>query len=195
MISKISGIVEEKFASSVIINVGGVGYEVFVSTKNIQTLQVSKNVSVYTAFIVTKDLNFSLYGFLTRNEFEMFKLLCTVSGVGPKSAFTVLAYGSVAGLARAISEADKNYFKDISGIGQKLALKIIVELQDKVGKSNELIIEKHLAKSDQELVSAVSAMGYNATHAAEIISQLDSTLSENEKLQLLIAKLAHDKNK
>jgi len=190
MISKIKGKIEEKLLDSVIVDVSGVGYEIYLGGKQIQSVVQGESVNFYTHLSVSKDMDFKLYGFKTASDLKFFKLLCTVSGVGPKSAFNIISFEDTKSLSKAISNADKAYFKNIPGVGNKLALKIIVDLQEKVGKHKEIELTSLLSDEDKDILKALSGMGYDAKKARELLQGLPKDLPESAKIKQIIGQLS-----
>jgi len=137
MIYSLRGILKEKLIDSIVVEVNGIGYEVFLTGRDINNLSIDTDIFLYTQQIISDDKH-SLYGFMSQGSLQLFKLLRSVNGVGPKSALNILNAGDSKKLISAIAQADKSFFKSVSGIGPKSALKIIVDLQDKVGKLKDL---------------------------------------------------------
>ena len=132
MISYIKGKLEAKNIDSVIIDVGGIGYKINMSTNSIDRLgETGAEVKVYTYMRVRED-DISLFGFCTNEELKMFEQLLGVSGVGAKSALSILANISPSSFALAIITGDINTLKGLPGIGAKSAQRMILELKDKM---------------------------------------------------------------
>ena len=131
MIGKISGTVNHKGIDHALIDVNGVGYEVYLSDRTLAKLpQLGKTISVYTELLVREDL-IQLVGFITRHEREWYRLLTGVQGVGSKAALKILGAIEISMLSRAIITGDINTVKAAQGIGPKIAQRIVVELKDK----------------------------------------------------------------
>ena len=132
MISKISGILSYKGIDHILIDVHGIGYEVFLSESTLAKLHTTgKRISVYTELIVREDL-MQLVGFTTRQEREWYRLLTSVQGVGSKAALKILGTLQISLLSRSILIEDVNAIKASPGIGPKIAQRIVTELRDKV---------------------------------------------------------------
>ena len=151
MFAYIKGTLEEKSTNYVVIDVGGIGYKIFMSNISINEIgELGNKVKVHTHYYVRED-NISLYGFLTHEELKMFELLLSVSGIGAKSAISMLSNITPAGFACAIISNNVALLKKIPGIGPKTAQRIILDLQDKL-KS-----EQELAKQDaQEEIKVIN---------------------------------------
>ncbi|HHH14223.1 MAG TPA: Holliday junction branch migration protein RuvA [candidate division WWE3 bacterium] len=184
MIYSLEGIVSLKRANFAVINVNGVGYRVYFTSKDLNSLSLGKSVFVYTHYLST-DTQTSLFGFLYEESLELFLLLTGVSGVGPRIAFTILDSAPLSEITEAISNAESSFFKKVKGVGPKLALKIIVEMQDKVGKIKELNLSP-LSQVDEEILQALCNLGFSSKIAREALESLDSNLSEEEKLKQAI---------
>ncbi len=132
MIGKITGTLSYKEIDHILLDVNGLGYEVFLSESTLAKIPLTgKKISVYTELIVREDL-LQLVGFATRNEREWYRLLTGVQGVGSKAALKILGTFQVSSLSRSIITGDANAIKATPGIGPKIAQRIISELQDKV---------------------------------------------------------------
>lgn len=189
MIYALKGILFEKQLDFVVIEVCGVFYRVNLFQNEIKKLDLNSEVFVYTYFFVSRDMDFVLYGFADKNDISLFELLIGVSGIGPKTAFSILAFKGSTNLINAIKNADKSFFKPIKGVGEKQALKIIVDLQSKVGKVLEINLAPN-SKEDSEILEALSSMGYARDVCSEILSTLSKDLSEQEKIKKIISQIS-----
>lgn len=186
MIAFVSGILEMKLNGYVVINVGGLGYKIFMSETSIDNLgSVGDKVIVYTHHHVRED-DISLYGFLTMEELNMFEHLISVSGVGAKSALSILANVEPSSFALAVITNDTSKLVKIPGVGAKTAARIVLELKDKlknqeVIKNNTDIIEKKQINEKQlsEAISALQVLGYNRRDIEKVFEKI-----EIEKLTL-----------
>ena len=133
MITFLEGLVVDKDPTRVVLNVGGVGYEVFIPLSSYDRLPAPGDAcKILTYDHVREDIH-ALYGFLTADERRMFLMLLNISGIGPKLALTALSGLSIKDLKAAIAQADVKRLSSISGIGKKTAERIVVELRDKLG--------------------------------------------------------------
>ncbi len=171
MITQLRGKIVKSKVTNVVIDVAGVGYEVLVPLSTFDRLPPEgEDVTVLTHLHHTEN-NMALYGFYTEAERELFKMLLTVSGIGPRVALGALSGTSVDNLRAAISRGDVKLIKSIHGIGPKTAQRIVVELKEKVGilPSYEEI-SKQLERSPEEkmisdAVLALISLGYNQSTA------------------------------
>jgi Holliday junction DNA helicase RuvA len=174
VISTLTGSVLELSSDSAVISVSGVGYEVRVTPRHLMTLKVSSETTIYTRLVVRED-DVSLFGFSDRQEREQFDLLCSVSGIGPKLAMTVLSGMDSGTFSRAVAEQDEQAFRNIPGIGQKTAKLILLTLSGK--------IQAAIPVSATKVLSALKQLGTDEVLARTILAQLDSNLSESQMLK------------
>lgn len=180
MIAYVKGVLDTKTNAYVIIDVQGIGYRVFMPSKSIESLgETGEIVKVYTYYYVRED-NISLYGFSSNEELRMFELLISVSGIGAKSAITMLSEISPSSFALAVISDDVSKLVKIQGIGKKTAARIILELKDKLKtesameESEEIstVIEK---ESDEgEAVAALQVLGYTRKEIEKAFEKLDT---------------------
>lgn len=165
MIGRLTGIVDELNSDSFILDVGGVGYSIFASTNTLYKLSLGSNVSILIETYVREDL-IHLYGFFTREEKECFLKLNSVSGVGTKMALSILSSLSPMHVAKAIVNQDKSSFKMISGIGAKLADRIILELKDKkIAFAGEMEVTDNNKDLFSDAISALVSIGVSKNEA------------------------------
>ena len=191
MFAYIKGSLEGKANNYVVIDVSGIGYKIFMSETAIENLgEIGDNVKVYTHYHVRED-EISLYGFLTNEELRMFELLISVSGVGAKSAISMLSNISPSSFALAVISNDTTKLVKIPGIGAKTAARIVLELKDKLkteetitnSKSNKEI--KEAIKEDNkvsEAISALQVLGYNKKEIEKAFENLDTDILSVEDL-------------
>lgn len=180
MIAFVSGIVEMKLNGYIVIDVGGVGYKVFMSEVAIEALgSLGDKVKVYTHQHVRED-DISLYGFRTMEELNMFELLISVSGVGAKSALSILANIEPSAFALAVITNDTSKLVKIPGVGAKTAARIVLELKDKL-KNQNMVAEKESAvkkvsmdkEEVDEAISALQVLGYTRRDIEKVFEQID----------------------
>lgn len=182
MFAYISGKLEGKANNYVVIDVLGIGYKIFMSGSSIDKIgELGQNIKVYTHYYVRED-NISLYGFLSDEELRMFELLLSVSGIGAKSAISMLSEISPTNFALAVITDDVSKLTKIQGIGAKTAQRIILELKDKL--KTEQAIEKQDSKvqkavieetSYEEAISALQILGYNKKEIEKAFAKLELT--------------------
>ena len=165
MFAYIKGSLEEKSSDYVVVEVGGIGYKIFMSESAISKMcDLGEIIKIHTYYYVRED-NISLYGFVTKEELKLFELLISVSGIGAKSAIAMLSNITPSSFALAVITEDVKKLTDLPGIGKKTAQRIILELKDKL-KSQEVEEEIKLEKpviieeNTEEAVAALQILGY-----------------------------------
>ena len=131
MIGKLKGVIDSIFEDHVIVDVSGVGYLVYLTSRTLSSMQLGSNIGLYINMHVRED-HIHLYGFETPQEKETYLMLQTVGGVGTRMAMQILSRFTPAELSRAIYKRDKDLLRTISGVGLKLAERLLIELQDKL---------------------------------------------------------------
>jgi Holliday junction DNA helicase RuvA len=181
MISSLHGVVLHATADQVVIEVGGVGFSVAVPADVAHTATVGEQLRLHTSLIVREDA-LSLFGFAEREELEVFGLLISVTGVGPKSALGVLSHLTVDQIAEAVTAEDDAPFRRVSGIGPKTAKLIVLQL---AGKVQPRVATAPAATSGGGIVEQVAAalvgLGWSEKVAAEAAAQTASEASDAEK--------------
>ena len=200
MISYVKGSLTEKFEDSVIVEAGGIGYRIFVPTSVLEHLpKTGETVKIYTYFSVREDA-MSLYGFLSRQDLEMFRQLIGVNGVGPKSALGILSALSPDVLRLAVLSGDAKAISKAPGVGSKTAQRIILDLKDKV-KAEDILdgytepVSGHgevsnVGEIGKEAIEALTALGYSASEASGVVKKVTITESMTAE-DVLKAALKH----
>lgn len=180
MISKLKGTVEYKDAKFIVLQVGGVGYKVFLSSDLIESLRESENVSLWTYLAVREDA-LTLYGFEEKEGLDFFEMLISISGIGPKTALGVINTATIPTLKKAISSEDISHLVKVSGIGKKIAEKIVLELKGKFGRDDS---DKVSLKDEIDTIEALKSLGYSQNQAREALKQVDkSIVSASERVK------------
>ena len=192
MISKISGILSYKGTDHILIDVHGIGYEVFLSESTLAKLQTTgTRISIYTELIVREDL-MQLVGFTTRHEREWYRLLTSVQGVGSKAALRILGTLQISVLSRSILTEDVNVIKSSPGIGPKIAQRIVSELKDKTPALIALGSEPNFEEASIETVQVPNTDRVSKNIAElgdEVIESIDAheSMSSNAQSEALSA--------
>ena len=196
MLAYIKGKLEMKMTGYIVIDIGGLGYKIYMSDTGIEKLgNTGETIKVHTYYKVRED-DISIYGFNTLEELRMFELLISVSGVGAKTAIAMLAVCEPTDFALAIISEDINTLTQIPGIGAKSAQRIILELKDKIKKEQqiqELTQATKGAKSKvevaientqkiEEAVAALQVLGYNKKEIEKAFEKLDKKELTTEDL-------------
>lgn len=190
MYSYIKGIVEEIEKDYIVIENSGIGYKINVSSNTIKNLSISQNTKIYTKLIVRED-DMYLCGFYSKEEMNMFELLTSISKIGPKIGISILSNITPKEMNGYILNSEINKISKLPGIGKKTAERIVLELKDKVDKTNvyyeENLIENSISSSitDEidEAIEALISLGYSKQEAVEAISKCDKKLSVEEKIK------------
>ena len=191
MFAYIKGNLETKTKGYIVIDVNGIGYKIFMSDTAISRLgEIGETVKVHT-YLKVKEDEMSLYGFNTNEELRMFELLLSVSGIGAKSAISILSNIEPSSFALAVITNDINKIKSLPGIGPKSAGRIILELKDKIeteeAVSNEgsLEIKKVVQNSENvnEAITALQVLGYSRKEIEKSLEKADGSLSVEELIK------------
>lgn len=182
MISYLKGIILLKKSKYLILNVGNIGYQVFVNEKTLNKIKEGEEIPLYTHQHITENSQ-ELYGFTTLPELELFKNLIAISGVGPKSALGVMASASVEDIIQAILSEDPALLRTVSGIGPKTAERIVVELKSKIGKLGKEMNLRDIsaAPRDIEVIEALIGLGYSRREVMEVIKQVPATITDTSE--------------
>lgn len=182
MISSLHGVVLHAASDQVVVEVGGVGFSVAVPTDVAHTATVGESLRLHTSLIVRED-SLSLYGFAERDELEIFGLLISVTGVGPKSALGVLSHLTVDQIAEAVTAEDDAPFRRVSGIGPKTAKLIVLQLAGKVHPA--AAPKRSASTSADDVVSQVAAalvgLGWSEKVATEAATQTAGDATDAER--------------
>lgn len=167
MIARISGILLEQKDKELIIDVGGIGYAIATPPC---ILPIGESVTLYTHQVIKDDAH-ELYGFQTQDEKDLFKILISVSGVGPKTALQMLTLYTLPDLVRIIKTGDSKAIALVPGIGKKTSEKVVIDLKDKV---EGFTSSEHRASTD--LVEALLSLGYKDAQIRGVVGLVDATL-------------------
>lgn len=191
MIATLRGQVSEKLLDAVVIEVGGVGYEVVLTAEDFGSAITGTEFSVYIYEAIREDA-YNLYGFRQRASKTLFTQLLGISGIGPKVAMSVMSAASIGQLQRAIAGGDAEILRGVAGVGKKTAERIMVELRGKVdigaGADDPAGASVTVDAADP-VYEALIGLGYTAGQAASALSQLEPSVQGDE--QRLKAALKH----
>lgn len=188
MIGYIKGQLEEVMEGAIIVDNNGIGYEILVPMSVIDKMPSrGTEVKIYTYMHVREDA-LQLFGFMTRDDLEVFKLLITVSGIGPKGALGILGVMSADDVRFAVMAEDAKTISKAPGIGAKTARKLIIELKDKLKLKDviedaldrgEMAVSENMSGVDKQIigdaVEALTALGYNASDAMKAVRMVEIT--------------------
>ncbi|HRY52255.1 MAG TPA: Holliday junction branch migration protein RuvA [Candidatus Portnoybacteria bacterium] len=180
MISSLEGKITLRAEKHIILEANGIGYKVWCAEKTLSKLpQTGESVKLFT-FLAVKETGWDLFGFLTHEELEMFELLISISGIGPKTAAGILSAASVEDLQEAIVLGDETILSRVSGIGKKVAQKIVIELKSKVKKLSKGSGDKFRVADDIEIIDALVVLGYKVYEAREALKQVPESVKGME---------------
>lgn len=175
MISYLKGKIINKGNGFVIIEVNSIGYKVFVNTSLYADFKVGETRDAYTHQHVREDA-LDLFGFKSMDELELFELLISISGVGPKTALGVLAIGSVNEIRESIAHGDSELLTKVSGIGKKTAERVVLELKDKMSYVETKTGTHGERNFSSDEIDALMALGYSLNDAREALRMVDSSI-------------------
>lgn len=188
MFAYIKGSLEEKLNNYVVVETMGIGYKIFMSQTAISKIgEVGDNVKIHTHYHVRED-DISLYGFLTNEELKMFELLLSVSGIGAKSAITMLSNISPSEFAMSIITNDLSKLTKVPGIGPKSAQRIVLELKDKlkteqaITKTEEVKAVMNTNETTTEAIAALQILGYHRKEIEKVLEKFDYQSMEVEEI-------------
>ena len=185
MYGYIKGKITKITPKNVILENNGIGYLIIVP--NPYNFELNKEYTIYTHLHVREDI-FELYGFSLYDEKELFLKLISVSGIGPKSALSILATGTVNEIITAIENKNDAYLRKFPGIGSKASQQIILDLNGKLSYTDVVPLNQASSKL-QDVEDALIALGYSKKETSKVISKLDNNLSEGELVKEALKKL------
>lgn len=184
MITHLNGRMIEKTPTNIIVECGGIGYEVKISLNTFSSLGNDENLKIYTQFVVREDAQV-LYGFADQQEREMFNFLVSVSGIGPSTAIIMLSGLTPGEIAHAITSEDVATIKGVKGIGAKTAQRVIVDLKDKMLKFE--VSDENISSSNNTLrfdaLTALVSLGFDKKQAEKALTKV---MKDQETVELLI---------
>ena len=187
VIATLTGTVAEKLAEILILEVAGVGYALLVTNEDFGRLTVGNSAKVYVHEHI-RESNYDLYGFSTLDSKRLFEQLLDVNGVGPKMALNILGVGSRDAVRAAIAAGDTKFIQAASGVGKRVAERVVVELKDKVGLVSGEGATGFLQGPalQDEAVQALVALGFTAQDAGLALQKIDDKLPTEERIKLAL---------
>ena len=185
MIAHVSGVVAEKFNSSLIVDVHGVGYEVAVAATDYEVALLNEPIKLFTHHHI-REQSQELFGFSSLATKKLFELLITVQGVGPKAALAILSLGESETVRNAIANSDAAFITKATGVGKKTAERVVVDLSDKVGMpivyNTTSTGAVQTMNHNDEALEALMALGYNLNDATRALEGVSTDLSTAERV-------------
>lgn len=191
MISFLRGRIINKSSNFAVIEVNNIGYQIFSGSNFLNDLRLGEEAEIYTHHHIREEAN-DLYGFKDAEELELFELLLTVSGVGPKSALGVISIAAAGDIKEAIVRGDANLLTKVSGIGKKTAERVVLELKNKIirsGTSASVINSAVTLGSDE--IDALMSLGYSLSEARAALNLIGSEISDSSaRVKAALKKMA-----
>ena len=186
MIAHVFGTVAEKFNSSIIVDVNGVGYEVAVAAGDFEAALLNESVKFYTHHHI-REQSQELFGFTSLAAKKLFEMLITVQGVGPKAALAILSLGDSETVRNAIANGDAAFITKASGVGKRIAERVVVDLTDKVGLAIRTDVStatglSHPIAHNDEALEALMALGYTLNDATRALEGIPMDLSTADRV-------------
>ncbi len=188
MIASLQGKLDSLGSDWSIINVNGIGFQVYMPTSTLSSLgTIGEEVKVYTHLHPRED-SITLYGFSSAEELWLFETLIGVSGLGPRLALAMLSAMSTEQLTMAIATGNADLLTVVPGIGKKVASRIVLELKEKIGAGWVVTPTTQFAQENTDVLAALTSLGYSATEATKAIATLppDQNLSLEDKIKLAL---------
>jgi Holliday junction DNA helicase RuvA len=186
MISSLKGQITVKEAESIVLEIGGVGLQVFIPAQHLDTMKVGQSLNLQTHLVVRED-SLTIYGFETREEREFFILLLGVNGVGPRLALSILSTMDPNAIRRAVFNEQIELFNRVPGVGKKTAQKILIHLQDKVKAVDGFEPIAEMEDADTEILEALTALGYSIVEAQAAVQTIPKDAPDDIEARLRLA--------
>jgi Holliday junction DNA helicase RuvA len=188
MIGKLTGKIIEKNPPEILLEVGGIGYEILCPMSSFYAMGESKNISLHTHFHVKEDAQ-TLYGFVSKDEKILFRELIRVNGIGPKVALAILSHLNIASLINAVANEDDVLLAKTPGIGKKTAQKLIVELKDRLAKlelstsqTQNITSSINANPNTKKAFQALQSLGFKAKEAERMLEVITDELLSTEEI-------------
>ena len=190
MIATLNGVVSEKLADVVVLDVQGVGYGLLVPAEDYGRLALGEPAKLYVYEHIREQAH-DLFGFLTRDTKGLFEQLLDVNGVGPKMALNMLSIGSGQAVRQAIASGDVKFIQQASGVGKRVAERVVVELKDKVGLvgvdlESTGLLQSEAGLAGDEAVQALVSLGFTAADASLALKDVDPDLPTAQRIKLAL---------
>ncbi len=192
MIGSLRGEIIDKEEDKILIEVGGVGYEVLAPTPLLDSLSVGVQTHIFTHLHV-REQELTLFGFTDKEEMELFRTLLKVQGIGPKVAMAILSHLPSETLRQAVAREEAALLARVPGIGPKKAKQIVFQLKDKVGLDDVFVSATPISDGDGEVIAALTTLGYSVVEAQTALQQLPKEArdeSVEEKVRIALSSLS-----
>jgi len=180
MIGRLRGKIVEKRLDWVLLDVSGVGYKIFTLPKNFN--DITKDEAVFYTYLYVREDMLNLYGFLKEDELDLFEMLISISGVGPKAALGILSVGDTSTIKKAIAEGRSEILMGVSGVGRKMADRVILELKNKVQLEGITVLPRLISQEDEEVIQALVNLGYKKSENLQAVSKVQDIENVEKKV-------------
>jgi Holliday junction DNA helicase RuvA len=178
MIGRLTGNIVHKDQKYIILDVNGVGYKIATIIDIISKDHKENSEITLWTYLSVRENALDLYGFSSQRELEFFELLITISGIGPKTALGILNVASIEALESAIQTSDTSHLIKVSGIGKKVAEKIVLELKDKVEKISHTPESRNAMRENADVIEALKSLGYSQNESRDALKELPKTITK-----------------
>ena len=178
MISRLTGTIAHVDLKYIVLDVNGVGYKVATTADIMSKIGKGEEKITLWTYLAVRENAMDLYGFLSLAELNFFELLITISGIGPKTALGILNVASVHTIETAIQTGDTSHLTKVSGIGKKVAEKIVMELKDKVEAIAHTPESEKAMRGDADVIEALKALGYRDNEARDALKKIDKSIKD-----------------
>jgi Holliday junction DNA helicase RuvA len=190
MIATLTGMIAEKTADIVVLDVAGVGYGIFVTSEDHGRLPTGQQAKLYI-YEHIRENTYDIFGFILMDTKRLFELLLSVNGIGPRTALNMLSIGAASEVRQAIAGGDVKFIQATQGVGKRVAERVVVELKDKVGLEGVDLSTTGLLQSDtrllgDEAVEALVSLGFSPQDAAKALQGVDETLPIGERVKMAL---------
>jgi Holliday junction DNA helicase RuvA len=189
MIATLKGIIQDKLTDSVVLEVNGVGYGLLVPLDTHESVAIGDECQLYVYEHIRENV-YDLYGFLDTSTKSLFELLINVNGVGPKVGLSILSIGSASNLKQAIAGGNVAYIQSASGVGKRVAERVVIDLKDKVGlvssADGQALLTGDAVLLEDEAVQALVALGYTVQDAAKSLKDVGKSLTTKERVTIAL---------
>lgn len=192
MLFYLKGKVIKKKENSVIVELNSFGFQVFLSNKNLKTINLGQDLQVYTDLFIKHNEKIELYGFLTEKELELFRFLIKIPGIGTKAALTLSSAGSLKELQKKITQGDKDLLNGLKGVGKKKLQRILIELGTKISK---IETKKEIKPEDKEVIDSLTALGFSKEDISKALEEVPDNIQGREERTKAVLKILGAKAK
>lgn len=185
MIATLEGLITEKIGDTVVLECAGVGYGLLVSFEDFGALKAGDPAKLYV-YEHIRDVSHDLFGFRNLKTKQLFEQLISVNGVGPKMALAILSVANIENVRQAIAAGDTKFISQATGVGKRVAERVVVDLKDKVGlvaSDDATGFLTTVANSDDEALQGLVALGYSVQDAAEALKKVEPKLPAADRIK------------